>query len=157
MERKKLSDLFEDNDRERLAKAWDKTQAATDFGALPAGEYVARVVEGSFMTAKTGTPGYKLAFQVLEGKYAGRRVWHDLWLTEAAMPMTKRDLAKLDVISLDQLDKPLPRGIRCRVLLALRRDDDGREYNRVRSFEVIGIDTPERDPFAPADKEETAA
>ena len=157
MERKKLSDLLTDNDRKRLAKAWDTTQAATDFGTLPAGEYVAHVVDGAFMTAKTGTPGYKLTFRVLEGEYAGRRVWHDLWLTEAAMPMAKRDLAKLGVTSLDQLDKPLPRGIRCRVRLALRRDDDGREHNQVRSFEVIGIDQPEQSPFAPADEKEDAA
>ena len=34
----------------------------------------------------------------------------------------------------------------------LRRDDDGGEYNRVRSFEVLGIDKPEQDPFAPKDK-----
>jgi hypothetical protein len=73
------------------------------------------------------------------------------------MPMSKRDLSKLGVTSVDQLDNPLPRGIRCKVRLALRRDDDGREYNRVRSFEVINIDKPERDPFAPAEEKEVAA
>ena len=31
------------------------------------------------------------------------------------------------------------------------KDDDGNEYNRVRSFEVIGIDPPEQDAFAPQD------
>jgi len=157
MERRKLSDLFGEQDRERLAQAFDKTQAATDLVPLPAGEYIAHVVEGTFVVAKTGTRGYKLTFQVLEGEHTGRRVWQDLWLTPAAMPMTKRDLAKLGVTSLGQLDQPLPRGIRCRVQLALRRDDGGREHNRVRSFEVIGIDRPERDPFAPAAEEGIAA
>jgi hypothetical protein len=94
---------------------------------------------------------------VLEGEHAERRFWHQLWLTEAAMPMTKRDLAKISVTSLEQLDKPLPRGIRCKVRLALRREDDGREYNRVKSFEVIGVDQPEPNPFPPADNKEAAA
>ena len=65
--------------------------------------------------------------------------------------MAKRDLGKLGVTSLDMLERPLPPGIRCTVKLALRRDDDGNEHNRVRSFEVVGIDEPERDAFAPQD------
>ena len=53
--------------------------------------------------------------------------------------------------TLEQLEQPLPQGIRCRVKLALRKDDDGSEFNRVRRFEVIGVDKPEADAFAPAD------
>ncbi len=68
------------------------------------------------------------------------------------MAMTKRDLGKLGVTSIDQLEQPLPQGIRVKAKLALRRDDDGTEYNRVRSFEVLGIDEPEKDPFAPKDE-----
>ena len=65
--------------------------------------------------------------------------------------MAKRDLAKLGVTALEQLERPLPPGIRCKVKLALRRDDDGTEYNRVKHFEVVGIDPPELDAFAPID------
>jgi hypothetical protein len=103
-------------------------------------------------TSKTkGTAGYKLAFRVLEGDHQGRQFWHDVWLTPAALPMAKRDLTKLGVTALEQLERPLPPGIRCRVKLALRRDDDGAEYNRVKTFAVEGIDPPEVDPFAPKD------
>jgi hypothetical protein len=157
MQRKKLTDVLQGNDRERLNRAWDTTKAATDFEPLPTGEYVARVVQGALTTAKTGTLGYKLTFEVLEGEHAGRRFWYDLWLTEPAMPMSKRDLSKLGVTSLDQLDTPLPRGIRCKVQVTFRQEDDGRKYNRVKSFEVISIDKPERDPFAPAEEKEVAA
>jgi hypothetical protein len=94
---------------------------------------------------------YKLTHKVIEGEYTGRRFWQDIWLTPAALPMAKRDLAKFGVQSLDQLEQPLPKYIRCRVKLGKRRDDDGNEYNRVRSFEVLGIDEPERDPYAPSD------
>jgi hypothetical protein len=153
MERKKLTDILLNSDRAQLEKAWSEAKAAEDFGPLPSGEYVARIIDGTAATAKSGTPGYKLAFQVLEGEHAGRRFWHDVWLTPAAMPMAKRDLGKLGVTSLDQLDNPLPPGIRCKVKLALRKDDDGNEYNRVRSFEVLGIDPPEADAFAPTDTE----
>lgn len=104
-----------------------------------------------FTGRTNGTPGYKLTFKVLEGDHAGRQFWHDIWLTPAALPMAKRDLGKLAVTDLEQLERPLPPGIRCAVKLALRRDDDGSEYNRVRRFDVLGIDEPERDAFAPDD------
>ena len=150
MARKSLSDILREGDRQSLSRAWGETQAAEDFASLPAGEYVARIVVGELTTSRTkGTPSYKLTFRVLEGEHRGRQFWHDVYLTPAALPMAKRDLLKLGVTALEQLERPLPPGIRCKVKLALRTDDAGVEFNRVRSFEVIGIDPPEVDPFAP--------
>lgn len=147
----RLSDILASGGaRDDLKKLWDQTEAAGEMGPIPAGEYIARIVAGDYETSRTkGTPGYRLTFEVLEGAYAGRRLWHDCWLTPAALPGSKRDLAKLGVTSLDQLDSPLPRWIRCRCQVALRRDDAGIERNRVKCFEVIGLDKPEEDPFAP--------
>lgn len=151
MTRRSLSDILAAGDQGRLQDAWGHTEAAEDFAPLPAGEYIARIIAAELFTSKTkGTAGYKLSFRVLEGDYEGRQFWHDVWLTPAALPMAKRDLGKLGVTSLEQLETPLPPGIRCQVKLALRPDDDGTEYNRVRSFEVVGIDSPEDDAFAPA-------
>jgi hypothetical protein len=150
MERKRLSDILLNSDRDKLAAAWRATTAAEDFAPLPRGDYIALVIDGTLTTAKSGTPGYKLTFQVCEGEHTGRRFWHDLWLTEAAARFTKRDLAKLGIHDLEQLDRPLPQGIRCRVKLALRTSDDGAPFNRVRAFEVVSIDPPAADPFAPA-------
>jgi hypothetical protein len=141
---------------ESLRNQWEQTKAAEEFAPLPAGTYTARIVSGELFTSRTNaTPGYKLCFKVLEGEHIGRQFWHDLWLTAPALPMTKRDLSKLGVMSVEQLDAPIPPGIRCKVKLALRRDDDGTEYNRVRSFEVLGIDADATaDPdFAPAEGE----
>jgi len=153
MTRKSLSDILQNGARDTLSRAWGDTEAADDYGTpLPAGEYVARIVGGELFTSRTkGTAGYKLAFRILEGDHAGRQFWHDVWLTPAALPMAKRDLGRLGVMTLEQLEQPLPPGIRCKVKLALRRDDAGVEFNRVRGFEVVGIDTPEADPFAPQD------
>jgi hypothetical protein len=152
VQRKSLSDILLNGQRESLTRAWGEAKAAEDFAPLPPGEYVARIIAGELFTSKTkGTAGYKLAFRVLEGDHQGRHFWHDVWLTPAALPMAKRDLAKLGVTALEQLERPLPPGIRCNVKLSLRRDDDGSENNKVKRFDVIGIDPPETDAFAPMD------
>ncbi len=146
----RLSDILRGGDD--LQKMFNETQAAGELTPLPTGEFFAHIINGELETSRSkGTPGYKLTFRVVEGEYAGRLFWHDCWLTPAALPQTKRDLAKLGVTSLEQLESPLPRFIRCKCKLALRRDDDGSERNRLKSFEVIGIDLPERDAFAPAE------
>ncbi len=148
--RRKLLEIL-NGQKESLRSAWASTAAATDFAPLPAGRYIVRVASGELTTAKSGTPCFKLTFRVLEGEHAGRLIWHDLWLTPAALPMTKRDLGKLGVKSLEQLEAPLPPGIRCDVKLTLRKGDDGGEYTHVRSFDVLGIDKIEDDVFAPVD------
>jgi len=63
--------------------------------------------------------------------------------------MAKRDLVKLGIDSPEKLEQPLPPGIRCKVRVALRKDDDGTERNRVVRFTVVGIDQPKVDAFAP--------
>lgn len=152
----RLTDILK-GDVQSLRDQWDRTQAASDFVALPAGTYVARVVGGELNTARKGTPGYKLTFRVLEGEHTGRRFWHDVWLTPAALPMAKRDLGKLGITDLSQMEQPLPPGIRCKVKLGLRRDDDdGTEHNRVRTFEVLGVDPVDDDDFAPSRPETDA-
>ncbi len=150
----KLTDILTGADRDTIKSAWQNTDAAEDFVPLPAGEYVAHIVNGELFNAKTGTSGYKLTFKVIEGEHADRRFWHEVWLTPAAIPMAKRDLGKLGITDIDQLEEPLPQGIRVQAKVALRRDDDGNEYNRVRGFKVLGIDEPQQDAFAPDDNPE---
>ena len=148
----KLSDILQNGNRDRLAQAWGNTTAAQDFAPLSKGDYVAHVISGELFTSRqNATPGYKLTFKVCEGPHVGRQFWHDVWLTPAALPMAKRDLGKLGVNSLEQLEQPLPKGIRCKVKLILQKDDAGTEFNKVRSFDVLDIDPPEANPFAPTD------
>ena len=129
---------------------WNSTEAAGEFGPVPRGEYVCRVTKGELESSRSNrTPGYKVEFTILDGDFKGRKLWLDCWLTPAALAQSKRDLGKLGIVSPEMMERPLPRGIRCKVMVVLRKDDDGIERNRVRSFEVIGIDTPEADPFAP--------
>ncbi len=142
MERKKFSDILsQSGDRERLQKAWRETEGAAEFAPLPPVEYPFRILSGEPFTSKSrGTPGYKLALEVTEGEYEGRRAWVDFWLTPAALPMTKRDLAKIGITDLEQLEQPLPAGILLKGKLTLRRDDDGNESNRLVRFECIGVE-----------------
>src|SRR5947209_12475110 len=116
--RKKLTDILRLNsDRESLSNLWKTTTAASEFAPLPKGEYTFRILTGELFTSKRGTPGYKLTLEVTEGEFAGHRAWSDHWLTGPAMPMTKRDLAKLGVTTLEQLEQPLPFGILIRAKL----------------------------------------
>jgi hypothetical protein len=149
--RKSLSEILAGagKDADALKKAWGETQAATDFAPLPKGDYVAVATHGELFAAKTGTPGYKITFEVCEGDFKGRKSWHDVYLTPAALPLAKRDLTKLGISELQQLEKPLPARFRCQAKLTLRKDDDGSERNRVIRFDCIGIE--KADPFAPVD------
>ena len=63
--------------------------------------------------------------------------------------MAKRDLAKIGIATTEQLERPLPAGIVVAARVALRKDDDGAEFNRVTRFDVVAVETPAPDPFAP--------
>lgn len=150
----RLTDIINGTGGGTIHDAWESTTAAGDFDPLPPGDYVARITDGQLKQSKTNaTPGYSLTFEIIEPpEHKGRKFWLDCWLTPAAMPQTKRDLGKLGVTSLEQLEKPLPKYIRCKCKLALRKDDYGNETNKLKSFEVLGIDLPEVDAFAPTEQ-----
>jgi hypothetical protein len=137
--RKSLVDVLNGTARAELARQFAEAEAAGDMAPLPRGTYRCRVTNGELVTSKSGTPGYTVTFTVDDGEHKGRRLWHTAWLTQSALPMTKRDLAKFGVKSLDMLDRPLPAGFVCDVKVVLRVDDDGVERNRVVSFAVVGV------------------
>jgi len=139
-QRKSLVDVLNGGtDRATLARAFDETEAASDLRPLPSGGYRCRLVSGELVNARSGTPGYTLTFAVDDGEHRGRKLWHSCWLTPAAMPVSKRDLAKIGITGLDMLDRPLPAVFVCDVKVALRVDDDGTERNRVTKFDVVGV------------------
>ena len=150
--RKSLVDVLGGTSRDDLARQFNETEAAGDMVTLPRGMYRCRITDGELVESKGGTPGYQLVFTVDDGDHKGRKLWHSAWLTPAALPMTKRDLAKLGVTSLDMLDRPLPPGIVCDVKVVVRADDDGVERNRVSSFDVVEVlaDPTADDDFASA-------
>jgi hypothetical protein len=155
--RRKLSDIL-NGGNSSFTNAWNSTVAAGDNAPLPRGEYVCHAINGELTSSKTKhTPGYKITFRVLEGEHAGRLVWHDLWLTTAALPRAKRALAELGITTPEQMEMPLPPGIRCKVVVVLKKDDDGIEVNEVRRFTVLGVDEAPANPYAPTDKPDAAS
>ncbi|VTR92755.1 Uncharacterized protein OS=Rhodopirellula baltica SWK14 GN=RBSWK_05112 PE=4 SV=1: DUF669 [Gemmata massiliana] len=131
---------------------FDATEAADDFGPLPKGVFVALAIGGKLDKARTGTDGYTIEFRVLEGEYTGRRLWVTKYFTPAALPYTKRDLAKLGIDSTAKLRQPFPANrLVCKLTVTLRRDDDGTERNEVKNLDVIRVQEPTADPFAPSD------
>ena len=152
--RKRLSEILPESARKSYFAGWKDVKAAPEFGPLPKGEYNALLVDGNVVKAGTGTLSYKLVFQVTEGEFAGRKVWHDIWLTEAARPQAKRDFDRLGITDPErQLDGPPPQGLLVKVSVVIHKDDDGTQRNKVRWFEVVGVEPP--DPYAPG-KDEVA-
>jgi len=151
--RRRLTDIL-NGQRGNLRDAWNRTEAAADFAPLPAGTYECHVHSVELFNARTGTPGAKIRFDVCEGEHAGRALFHDCWLTPAALPQTKRDCAKLGLNTLEEIESAsvAPRCIRCKVHVVLRTDDKSESFNRVKRFDVLRVDEPERDPFAPTDR-----
>lgn len=144
---RKLSDVL-NNGGNGFGDRWASTQAAGDDAPIPRGDYVCHVVAGELSKSKSkGTPGYKLTFRIIEGDHKGRLLWHDLWLTENAIELTKRDAAKLGISSPEQFEQPLPPGFRCKVCVVLHKDDDGVQHNKVKRFEVLGVDELPPNPY----------
>lgn len=145
-----LSNILSAADRNALEQLWATTTAAPEFTPLPSGQYLAHVEGGRLFTAETGTRGFELTFRIAEGEHLGRTVRHRLWLTAAAMPMTKRELARIGINSIAQLDQPVPPSrIRCRIQVVARTSESGEVFNEVRNFKVVAIDDPHPEPFAP--------
>jgi len=136
---RRLIDILNGESREDLARRFDETEAAPEYAPVPKGVYSAELSGGELTNSGSGTPGYTLGFTIREGEFAGRRVWHTLWLTPAAMPMTKRDLTKVGITRLEQLERPVPPGIVCQLTVTVRTDDDGETRNRVTRYEVVEI------------------
>jgi hypothetical protein len=151
--RKSLTDLISATGP--LASAltqFDSATAADEFGPLPKGSYVCLAVRGEFSSAATGTLGYGVEFKVIEGEHAGRRLWRTWYFTPAAMAYTKRDLGKFGLDSKDKLTAPFPADrMVFKVTVSLRTGDDGTERNEVKQIELLRVQEPVVDPFAPTD------
>ena len=113
--RGKLSDILNGSGSD-FNDRWNATAAAGEFGPVPRGVDVCHATKGELESSRSkSTPGYQVEFTVIDGDFQGRKLWLDCWLTPAALPQSKRDLAKLGITSPAQLEQPLPKWIRCNV------------------------------------------
>jgi hypothetical protein len=154
--KKKLSDIVKD--MAGLKAAWAFTAPAPDTDKpLPAGEYLCELVNGEAFAARKGTPGFKVTLRVLAGHFKDRLVWHDFYLSPAALPYTLRSLGRIGVTDLEQLDAGLPTGLVVKAKLTINRRDDGTERNELRTWELVQAGPPADAPAAtPATSEATS-
>jgi hypothetical protein len=121
---------------------FDTAEPAPEFSPVPPGVYVAVVVHGELVQTRSGNDGYRVRFEVAEGPRAGRPVFRTWTFSERAMPYTKRDLALFGLTSSAKLLSPFPepgREYRVRLVVALQRGDDGREFNDVKRIELLAV------------------
>jgi hypothetical protein len=142
---------------ESLAERFRAAQEATDFVVLPAGEYVVNAVNGKFDTTRNNTPEFKITLEVTEPEeFAGQRLFLDLYLSEKAIGMAKRDLKKFNVVDLDQIRNGWPATWRCRVKVVVQTSDQGNQRNKVQLLEVLERLDPAPEPFAPTNGQAAA-
>jgi hypothetical protein len=124
---------------EEFNASWDSVKPAPGNGDLPAGKYKALVADGFPDESKRKrTACYRIVFEVLEPReFAGRRIYHDVWLTPKNRDYAKRDLAKIRVCNRSDLDKSPPLGQIALLSYAIEQFDDGRSFGKVTNFEVI--------------------
>ena len=128
-----------------IKELWDNTpvDTTTTYEPLEGGVYEAELISKKRHLAKSGTEGVKLEWKVLNGQYAGRRVWQDLWITERSIAFTKRQLYKLQIFDLDGNS---PSGIIAAIEVIKRTKDNGQCFNEVKRAEYVRT---EQDPFTP--------
>jgi len=147
--RPRLADLLGDRGKDDLANAWAVTPAAPAFAVLPRGRYLLEAVAAKLELSRNRNPAYSVRFRVVAPgtPHHGQLVFHRFWLTDAALSMSKAGLEALGILRPDQMEEPLPRGLRVEADVALHTRDDGTEYNEVRNFKPA--EPAPADPFAP--------
>lgn len=80
----------------------DGVSPAGDFTPLEPGWYNVRVENAEETVASTGTPGVKLEFSVIDGEFAGRKVFDRMWISPAALGFV--------VQKLQAMQYPIPAG-----------------------------------------------
>ena len=124
-------------------RGFDASQVdpATVFDPIPAGKYLAAIIDSKMKPTKSGNGEYlELTFQVLEGEHKGRQLWTRLNLNNPNAQTVKIARGELSAIcravgvltpndSVDLHNLPLVITCRCR-----KRQDTGEITNEVRGF-----------------------
>lgn len=116
-------------------------EPSTVFDPIPAGKYLAAIIDSKMKPTKSGTGEYlEFTFQILEGEYKGRQLWARLNLNNPNQQTVKIARAELSALcravgvmapndSTDLHNLPLVITVRCK-----KRADTGEITNEVRGF-----------------------
>lgn len=123
--------------------AYDTAVAALEFTPIPPGIYVARVLRGECTTTKAGEDAYRMRFEVTEGPQTGKTVLRTWTFGPKALGYTKHALTPFGLTTTAELLSPFPpagREYLVRLVVALQRGNDGREFNDIKRIEIIRVD-----------------
>lgn len=124
---------------------------------LPPGKYEVDVQHGTLSRkGRKGTPSFECKLRVRDGGFAGRVLWKDYWLSEAAVARAARELAALNIRSADDLKRGCPVGLVALAVVGLEVDEEtGERRNVVHKLSALRVEAPAADVFAPAAPQET--
>lgn len=114
----------------------------SEFSPLPAGVYVAQVVESDVKPTKSGTGHYlQLTWKVLDGQHAGRLVFDRLNIAnqnETATRIGQQQLSQLcHAVGVLQLqDSQQLHSRPCRIKLVVKQDPQYGDSNEVKGYEL---------------------
>lgn len=123
---------------------FDATQVdpATTFEPVPAGKYVARIVDSEMKPTKAGNGHYlELTFEVCDGQYKGRRLWARLNLDNpnpTAVDIARAELSAIcrAVGIMQPKDSVELHGLPMAVTVACKkREDNGDITNEIKGYE----------------------
>ncbi len=116
-------------------------EPSTAFEAIPAGKYIAAIVESQTKPTKNGGGSYlQLTFQVLDGPYKGRLLWARLNLTNSNPLTVQIARAELSAVcraagvmtpkdSVELHNLPMQITVKCK-----KRDDTGEITNEIKGY-----------------------
>jgi hypothetical protein len=135
--------------------AFDAAPTAAE--PLPAGKYELDVLHGRLARkGRKQTPCFECKLRVRDGEFAGRFLWRDFYLTEAAVSRSARELAALNIKSAEDLKRGCPLGLVALAVVGLEGDEEtGERRNVVHKLSALRVEAPAADVFAPSFPQET--
>jgi hypothetical protein len=124
---------------------------------LPPGKYEVDVQHGKLARkGRKQTPAFEVKLQIRGGEFAGRFLWRDFYLTEAAVSRSARELAALNIKTPEDLKRGCPLGLVALAVVGLEVDEEsGERRNVVHKLTALRVETPTADTFAPSFPQET--
>lgn len=119
----------------------NEVEPTTEFDPIPAGKYLAVVIDSEVKPTKTGNGGYlQLTFEILDGPHKGRHLWARLNLDNPNQTAVKIARAELSAIcravgvmtpsdSVELHNLPLVITVRCK-----KRPDTGDVVNEIKGY-----------------------
>lgn len=120
-----------------------KVQPQDSFSPIPAGQYIAQIIESSVKATKSGTGQLlNLTWVILDGPFANRRVFDRINVQNQNPEAERIGQKQLSAIChtvgvLNLQDSNQLHGRPCKITVKIRKDDNYGDSNEVKGYEAI--------------------